>query len=722
MSDDPSKKKKMVAATGTSVAAFILILCITKGLRVAALYEQFDHLHHLQYPVPLYTFLVVFFAAVIFMVIQRPWNGKRLRKDQWVRVAAYAVVLLANLLLLGYGLKHYGPVRTVLSSDYADITLVYIVSAFSIKKTMDSSKVKGAILLAVGYFLLYWLDFEVPNQKIGFMNTGTIDVTREVVDPNVVDAGGGIAGGVDQDNELAADQYFSFYFFEVPENMVGGIAIALSVVLAVVRKNISRRFSAEIGGPKRLFSYALAIGAVVMSPLALVEYSTYTPTRDLQHLDAFTFSVTVLFVVVCTMVANYYVETISHTRLSTCTIVLSSMFASFLTAIVLEYHWGHATTTKITVICFGLIVVGMYYVFSKVSSSATDLPNMYEAGGKAVGLNRRPTEWTLQTALLFTKSSFKSILEDKNTRSIFYFLCINLAFMTVEMVYGVWTNSLGLISDAFHMLFDCTALAIGLVAAVIAKWETDRQFSYGYSRVEVLSGFVNGVFLVFIAITVLFESMARLLEPPEIHQHERLLIVSVLGLIVNLIGVFAFSHAHSHGPGGGGHGHSHGEEGHGHSHGEEGEEAGYNANMVGIYLHILADTFGSVGVIISSALVHWLDWGIADPICSLFISILIFLSVLPLMRESARILLQRVPAAKEGTLKKGVDKLISYDGVVNCDGVHFWTPDGQATIGSLRIQVTPTTHQQHLLQYVKRLFRERGVSNMTCQIEVVHTN
>jgi zinc transporter 5/7 len=157
----------------------------------------------------------------------------------------------------------------------------------------------------------------------------------------------------------------------------------------------------------------------------------------------------------------------------------------------------------------------------------------------------------------------------------------------------------------------------------------------------------------------------RLFEPPEI-SHERLLVVSVLGFLVNMIGIFAFSHGHSHG-GGGSHGHSHGGGGdahkdhghshandnHGHSHDNHGHgnsnqfqidlhgsdcngnasngfaqnqsSGGSNKIFQGVFLHILADTLGSVGVIISSLLIRFFDWHIADPICSVIIALLITL-------------------------------------------------------------------------------------------------
>ena len=215
----------------------------------------------------------------------------------------------------------------------------------------------------------------------------------------------------------------------------------------------------------------------------------------------------------------------------------------------------------------------------------------------------------------------------------------------VELTYGVWTNSLGLISDGFHMLFDCTALLVGLYASLMSRLKPTRLFSYGYNHVEVLSGFVNGLFLVVIACFVFSEAIERLLDPPHIST-ERLLIVSVAGFLVNLIGIATFSHNHAHSHGG--HGHSHG---HGHAH-------AHNTNMRGVFLHVLADTMGSVGVIISSVLVEQFGWLIADPICSLFIATLIFISVLPLLRESAEILLMATPKYK--AIHAAIQKVCSH--------------------------------------------------------------
>jgi solute carrier family 30 (zinc transporter), member 5/7 len=163
---------------------------------------------------------------------------------------------------------------------------------------------------------------------------------------------------------------------------------------------------------------------------------------------------------------------------------------------------------------------------------------------------------------LLVQTYLRTILASPESRKIFYFLLLNLAFMLVQMLYGVWTNSLGLISDAIHMAFDCMAIAMGLFASVMSGWERNERFTYGYGRVETLSGFANGIFLILISVFIVFEAVQRLfvsflisapietdhshrLDPPEMNTNQ-LLLVSSIGLGVNLFGMFAMGGHHHH--------------------------------------------------------------------------------------------------------------------------------------------------------------------------------
>lgn len=239
-------------------------------------------------------------------------------------------------------------------------------------------------------------------------------------------------------------------------------------------------------------------------------------------------------------------------------------------------------------------------------------------------------------ALLFKKPKQHSddggivttLMSNSRERKLFIFLLLTIAIMLLEFVYGVAVNSLGLISDSFHMMLDGTSIAIGLYAAHAASWRPDEKtHPFGYARYEVFGGFVNGILLLFIALYVTVESVQRIIDPPEI-EGPYLLLVSVVGLIVNVIGIVFFHEAHGHS-----HSHSHGEGGGGH----------VDHNMRGVYLHILADLLGSVSVIISSIIIYFFDFWIADPICSALSAVLILLSAFPLLEETGKVLLLSAP-------------------------------------------------------------------------------
>uniref|UniRef100_U5EZN1 Putative zn2+ transporter msc2 cation diffusion facilitator superfamily n=1 Tax=Corethrella appendiculata TaxID=1370023 RepID=U5EZN1_9DIPT len=351
------------------------------------------------------------------------------------------------------------------------------------------------------------------------------------------------------------------------------------------------------------------------------------------------------------------------------------------------------------------------------------------------------------------------IFSDRNSRNLFLFLLLNLSFAFVELLYGVWTNSLGLISDSFHMFFDCTGLLAGLAASVITKWKANDKYSYGYVRAEVIAGFVNSLFLLFIAFFIMSESVERAIEPPEV-KHERLFVVSVLGFLVNLVGIYAFQHGHGHGHGGHGHSHSHSgnhkdthhllnnhhhhnslvddSSGHGHSHSHNDHHQNHNHNhhnsssnsineiqmntqnsqiMRGVFLHILADTLGSVGVIISAILMKFFGWMRADPICSMFIAIMIALSVLSLIKESVMILMQRQPVSLDRVLPQCYQKVTGLAGVYSVQEPHFWTLCSDVYVGAIKLEVSKNVDPKYVVQHTRMIFEAIGVRQIYIQLD-----
>jgi zinc transporter 5/7 len=299
--------------------------------------------------------------------------------------------------------------------------------------------------------------------------------------------------------------------------------------------------------------------------------------------------------------------------------------------------------------------------------------------------------WTEDLPLLH------SILMQKDTRRIFYFMLLNLAFMMVQSTYGFLTGSLGLISDSIHMFFDCIALLMGICATVMSKWSPSVKFPYGYGKIDTLAGFANGVFLMLISVEIIYEAIERLFGGSDLSRTTELLVVSGLGLAVNLIGIFAFEHGHGHSHGHG-HGHGHSHAAHGHDHGPKkevlqshtpslssaaasptkvakataGSHSHGSENMQGIYLHIMADALGSLAVVVSTILVRFTSWSGFDPLASCMIAILIFASAIPLVYSTATILLLSIDSDIEYNLRDILAGVSGLRGVVGYAVPKFW--------------------------------------------------
>ncbi|PCD43749.1 hypothetical protein AU210_002838 [Fusarium oxysporum f. sp. radicis-cucumerinum] len=88
-------------------------------------------------------------------------------------------------------------------------------------------------------------------------------------------------------------------------------------------------------------------------------------------------------------------------------------------------------------------------------------------------------------------------------------MALNFSFMAVQAFYGYVTDSLGLLSDSIHMFFDCVALMVGLLAAVLSKWPRSQRFPYGFGKIETLSGFANGILLMLLSVEIAFEAFEQ---------------------------------------------------------------------------------------------------------------------------------------------------------------------------------------------------------------------
>ncbi|XP_050401353.1 proton-coupled zinc antiporter SLC30A5 [Patella vulgata] len=729
----------------SDLSLYFGLLIVSKFLRSVGLFIAYDLLKLV--PVVQFLFFVKLGTAVPLLFLQKPFgSGRRLNAAQWFRVGRHALFGSILGLLWLFGLTLCGPLRTVLLYEHSDVVVIAGATALFISNSGGPAKLRGAVFFIIAVIALLLFDHD---EKLDLMSDheANEDIHRTVI---------------------------SHVFYHLV-NLVGwsdhkgGVVLMfITLCLQVGFNTASKKLSVEIGGAKRLHSLSTLVSSALLLPWAGFIYLTRETDIQSTTYLIFPFVLVILFV----FILDYYIDAVSINHLNQSKTALYGSIIMFISAVFLSTTWNHPYVAHITtmhklkeiitedhVLSGGVVFSVIVFMFatrllvSQSKSTRGSFIGYSPAGVPLYTFAGDALHRTSQSVLIVMKNGLRQILEESDSRRIFYFLCINLGFTFVELTYGVWTNSLGLISDGFHMLFDCSALVMGLYASIMVRWKPTRIFSFGYDRVEVLSGFINGLFLVVIAIFVFSEAVGRLFEPPEIST-ERLLIVSVIGLLVNLIGIFAFSgsHGHSHGGHGhshgakpardqcsshGGHGHSHGGQnhghshgghshgGHGHSHGGHGHSHGghieepvhHNTNMEGVFLHVLADTLGSVGVIISTLLIENFGWNIADPLCSLFIATMILLSVAPLLKATSVILLLRTPNHLETDLSLALEKIIHIEGVIGYRDPHFWSHTSTKVMGMLHIQVTPDTPEQKIVTQVTSILKELGIQNIMVQIE-----
>ena len=188
-------------------------------------------------------------------------------------------------------------------------------------------------------------------------------------------------------------------------------------------------------------------------------------------------------------------------------------------------------------------------------------------------------------------------------------LLLSSGFSIVEWTAGWWSHSLTLVTDAGHMLLDCLALGLSLLATWLAQLATRQRTFLGYQRAETLAALANGVGLVVLAIWAAWEAVNRFQHSHPAVVSEVMLVTAIVGLALNAIAASLLHHPSHH-----------------------------DLNIRGAFLHILADTASSAGVILAAVLIWMFHWNWADEVISLLIAVMIGIGAFPLIRASVNAL------------------------------------------------------------------------------------
>jgi cobalt-zinc-cadmium efflux system protein len=265
-------------------------------------------------------------------------------------------------------------------------------------------------------------------------------------------------------------------------------------------------------------------------------------------------------------------------------------------------------------------------------------------------------------------------------------LALITAFMAVEVVIGVLARSLALLSDAAHMLTDAASIVLALVAMRLATRPARGAYTYGLKRAEILSAQANGVTLLVLSVWLTYESIRRLIAPPQVVGGP-VVITAVVGIAVNMAVAWSISRA---------------------------DRA--SLNVQGAFRHILTDLFGFVATAIAGAVVLLTGFTRADAIASLVVVGLMVGAGAGLVRESARIFLEAAPAGLDPDSL--ADRLLILPQVTEVHDLHVWQiTSGQPAL-SAHVLVEPDSDGHALRRELERvLATDYAITHTTLQVD-----
>ena len=273
-------------------------------------------------------------------------------------------------------------------------------------------------------------------------------------------------------------------------------------------------------------------------------------------------------------------------------------------------------------------------------------------------------------------------------RSLTIALALTTAFLLVELIGGVVTQSLALLSDAAHMFTDTAALAIALLAIRVARRPADGRRTFGYHRFEILAAALNAMLLFGVAVYIVYEAYLRLEAPPEI-QSTGMLFIAVIGLVVNLISMKVLA---------------------------SGQDA--SLNIKGAYLEVWSDMVGSVGVIAGALVIKFTGWSWIDSLVAVLIGVWVVPRTWMLLKSSVNILLEGVP--DDIDIHRVKAALLEIPGVVSLHDLHVWAvTSGKSTLTVHLVTEPEVDAGREILPRVReKLADEFGITHITVQFEL----
>lgn len=262
---------------------------------------------------------------------------------------------------------------------------------------------------------------------------------------------------------------------------------------------------------------------------------------------------------------------------------------------------------------------------------------------------------------------------------------LNLGFVVIELIGGLLTNSIAILSDALHDLGDSFSLGLSWYFQRVSKKKRDAKYSYGYRRFSLLGALINSGVLLVGSVFVIYKSVERVIDPQQADA-KGMFLLAILGIVVNGAAMLRL-------------------------------RRGSSLNERTVSLHLLEDVLGWAAVLVASVVMMFFDVPILDPILSLAIACYILFNIYRNLRDTLRVVLQGTP---EDVDSEQVEKLLTaIPEIESIHDLHLWTMDGEYNIMTVHLVCSPDDLESVvcLKQKIKKSLKGLNIHHATIEID-----
>lgn len=270
----------------------------------------------------------------------------------------------------------------------------------------------------------------------------------------------------------------------------------------------------------------------------------------------------------------------------------------------------------------------------------------------------------------------------KTDKNILIAFLLNLFFSVFELIGGIFTNSIAIISDAVHDFGDSLSIGISYFLEKKSKKKPDKKYTFGYTRYSVLGAIITNTILIIGSVIVIYNAIKRIIIPVEIN-HNGMIIFAIVGALVNFTAAYM-------------------------------TKEGDSLNQKAVNLHMLEDVLGWIAVLIGAIVIKLTNFNLIDPILSILVAIYILIHALKSYKKIFNLFLEKTP--EEIEIDELKEHILNIKGVEGVHHIHIWSIDGYNHFATMHI-VTDTKKVTELKKSIKEELREHGISHTTIEIE-----